>query len=77
MTASFLDDPLAASTYDGLDPWSNAPTPDLPPPVGSPGRAAPGLGASVSTSPTLSSSVGVAGGSAAVFGPVIGEAFFL
>ncbi|KAH8108346.1 hypothetical protein DFH11DRAFT_1634540 [Phellopilus nigrolimitatus] len=26
------DDPLAGSAYDGLDPWSSAPTPDLPPP---------------------------------------------
>lgn len=26
------DDPLAGSGYDGLDPWSSAPSPDLPPP---------------------------------------------
>lgn len=26
------NDPLAGSNYDGLDPWSSAPTPDLPPP---------------------------------------------
>ena len=29
---SFVDEnPLAASTYDGLDPWSTAPTPSPPP----------------------------------------------
>ncbi|KAI5118686.1 hypothetical protein M0805_003623 [Coniferiporia weirii] len=26
------EDPLAGSAYDGLDPWSSTPTPDLPPP---------------------------------------------
>lgn len=26
------ENPLAGSVYDGLDPWSSAPTPDLPPP---------------------------------------------
>ncbi|PAV19659.1 sorting nexin mvp1 [Pyrrhoderma noxium] len=26
------DDPLAGSAYDGLDPWSSTPSPDLPPP---------------------------------------------
>ena len=26
------DNPLAGSAYDGLDPWSSTPTPDLPPP---------------------------------------------
>ncbi|OCB87801.1 hypothetical protein A7U60_g5124 [Sanghuangporus baumii] len=32
-SANFMgDDPLANSTYDGLDPWSSAPSPDLPPP---------------------------------------------
>ncbi|TFK53402.1 hypothetical protein OE88DRAFT_1806360 [Heliocybe sulcata] len=29
--ASFVDEPLAASAYDGLDPWSAAPTPSPPP----------------------------------------------
>jgi sorting nexin-8 len=29
---NFVDEnPLAASTYDGLDPWSAAPTPSPPP----------------------------------------------
>jgi sorting nexin-8 len=33
---SFVDDnPLAASAYDGLDPWSAAPTPS-PPPISPP-----------------------------------------
>ncbi|EJD07688.1 uncharacterized protein FOMMEDRAFT_143983 [Fomitiporia mediterranea MF3/22] len=32
-SASFTsENPLANSTYDGLDPWSSAPSPDLPPP---------------------------------------------
>ncbi|KAL5513289.1 MVP1 [Sanghuangporus vaninii] len=35
-SASFMgDDPLANSTYDGLDPWSSAPSPDIPPPPSS------------------------------------------
>ncbi|THH05409.1 hypothetical protein EW145_g4817 [Phellinidium pouzarii] len=53
-SASFTaDDPLAGSTYDGLDPWSSAPSPDLPPP---PSAAPPSPFASViadATAPPL------------------------